>query len=184
MHPCGQFLAFYTPRTQSCSRQTIARDTRILPHDLVCIALVESDVFLSEFKFGTNVPCSDSACTDLVVSDGAPDVTGLHDIDEYVQSQLREYSPHYLIAAWKSLCPYRHARHRRLCQITPSFQRFLSLYCCREGLVSFRTYATSKTVSSHSCVGALSIAASQHRGLRCKSGLAGIDEHAQSKQRK
>mmetsp|Transcript_22768 Transcript_22768/g.35663 ORF Transcript_22768/g.35663 Transcript_22768/m.35663 type:complete len:232 (+) Transcript_22768:37-732(+) len=25
---------------------------------------------------------------DLVVSDGAPDVTGLHDIDEYVQSQL------------------------------------------------------------------------------------------------
>jgi 23S rRNA U2552 (ribose-2'-O)-methylase RlmE/FtsJ len=25
---------------------------------------------------------------DIVVSDGAPDVTGLHDIDEYVQSQL------------------------------------------------------------------------------------------------
>ena len=25
---------------------------------------------------------------DLVVCDGAPDVTGLHDIDEYVQAQL------------------------------------------------------------------------------------------------
>jgi hypothetical protein len=28
------------------------------------------------------------ALADLVVSDGAPDVTGLHDMDEYVQSQL------------------------------------------------------------------------------------------------
>ena len=25
---------------------------------------------------------------DLVVCDGAPDVTGLHDVDEYVQAQL------------------------------------------------------------------------------------------------
>lgn len=25
---------------------------------------------------------------DLVVCDGAPDVTGLHDIDEYIQAQL------------------------------------------------------------------------------------------------
>eukprot|EP00281_Chroomonas_sp_CCMP1168_P033162 CAMPEP_0206244848 /NCGR_PEP_ID=MMETSP0047_2-20121206/18382_1 /ASSEMBLY_ACC=CAM_ASM_000192 /TAXON_ID=195065 /ORGANISM="Chroomonas mesostigmatica_cf, Strain CCMP1168" /LENGTH=314 /DNA_ID=CAMNT_0053670107 /DNA_START=23 /DNA_END=967 /DNA_ORIENTATION=+ len=30
----------------------------------------------------------DGLKADLVVSDGAPDVTGLHDIDEYVQSQL------------------------------------------------------------------------------------------------
>ncbi|EDQ87851.1 uncharacterized protein MONBRDRAFT_26852 [Monosiga brevicollis MX1] len=30
----------------------------------------------------------DGGYADLVVSDGAPDVTGLHDIDEYVQSQL------------------------------------------------------------------------------------------------
>ena len=30
----------------------------------------------------------DGKKADLVVSDGAPDVTGLHDIDEYVQSQL------------------------------------------------------------------------------------------------
>ncbi|EPS41567.1 hypothetical protein H072_4563 [Dactylellina haptotyla CBS 200.50] len=31
---------------------------------------------------------SDSANVDLVVSDGAPDVTGLHDLDEYIQAQL------------------------------------------------------------------------------------------------
>eukprot|EP00045_Choanoeca_perplexa_P010456 m.105730 g.105730 ORF g.105730 m.105730 type:complete len:306 (-) comp15289_c0_seq1:1983-2900(-) len=30
----------------------------------------------------------EGAMADLIVSDGAPDVTGLHDIDEYVQSQL------------------------------------------------------------------------------------------------
>lgn len=29
-----------------------------------------------------------SALADLVLSDGAPDVTGLHDLDEYIQSQL------------------------------------------------------------------------------------------------
>ncbi|KAF3903988.1 hypothetical protein AA313_de0201581 [Arthrobotrys entomopaga] len=31
---------------------------------------------------------SDCANVDLVVSDGAPDVTGLHDLDEYIQAQL------------------------------------------------------------------------------------------------
>ncbi|KAJ2356930.1 tRNA (uridine-2'-O-)-methyltransferase trm7, partial [Coemansia sp. RSA 2611] len=30
----------------------------------------------------------DGAQADLVVSDGAPDVTGLHDLDEYIQAQL------------------------------------------------------------------------------------------------
>jgi tRNA (cytidine32/guanosine34-2'-O)-methyltransferase len=30
----------------------------------------------------------DDSKADLVVCDGAPDVTGLHDMDEYVQSQL------------------------------------------------------------------------------------------------
>jgi 23S rRNA U2552 (ribose-2'-O)-methylase RlmE/FtsJ len=25
---------------------------------------------------------------DMVISDGAPDVTGLHDLDEYIQQQL------------------------------------------------------------------------------------------------
>lgn len=30
----------------------------------------------------------DGGKADLVVSDGAPDVTGLHDLDEFVQSQL------------------------------------------------------------------------------------------------
>jgi tRNA (cytidine32/guanosine34-2'-O)-methyltransferase len=31
---------------------------------------------------------SPKLCADLVVCDGAPDVTGLHDVDEYLQSQL------------------------------------------------------------------------------------------------
>jgi tRNA (cytidine32/guanosine34-2'-O)-methyltransferase len=30
----------------------------------------------------------DGGAADLVISDGAPDVTGLHDMDEYVQAQL------------------------------------------------------------------------------------------------
>lgn len=30
----------------------------------------------------------DGHLADLVVSDGAPDVTGLHDMDEYIQAQL------------------------------------------------------------------------------------------------
>ncbi len=30
----------------------------------------------------------DGSYADLVVCDGAPDVTGLHDIDEFIQSQL------------------------------------------------------------------------------------------------
>lgn len=37
---------------------------------------------------------------DLVVCDGAPDVTGLHDMDEYVQAQLllavSSYSKFYI----------------------------------------------------------------------------------------
>eukprot|EP00871_Galdieria_phlegrea_P003344 jgi/Galph1/400/GphlegSOOS_G5243.1 len=34
------------------------------------------------------INCFDSQRCDIVLSDGAPDVTGLHDLDEYVQSQL------------------------------------------------------------------------------------------------
>ena len=30
----------------------------------------------------------EGSCADLVVCDGAPDVTGLHDLDEYIQSHL------------------------------------------------------------------------------------------------
>ncbi len=37
---------------------------------------------------------------DLVVCDGAPDVTGLHDIDEYIQAQLllAGYSFYFIFA--------------------------------------------------------------------------------------
>ena len=38
---------------------------------------------LSEFKEG-----DEERLADLVVCDGAPDVTGMHDLDEYVQAQL------------------------------------------------------------------------------------------------
>lgn len=30
----------------------------------------------------------ESGAVDVVLSDGAPDVTGLHDLDEYIQSEL------------------------------------------------------------------------------------------------
>ena len=38
--------------------------------------LATANKIVSEFEGG---------CADLVVCDGAPDVTGLHDIDEYIQ---------------------------------------------------------------------------------------------------
>lgn len=41
------------------------------------------------------------APADLVISDGAPDVTGLHDIDEYVQSQLVVAALHVAILLLK-----------------------------------------------------------------------------------
>ena len=37
-------------------------------------------------KFVKITPTGESA--DMVVCDGAPDVTGLHDIDEFIQAQL------------------------------------------------------------------------------------------------
>lgn len=43
----------------------------------------------SQLKSSSNEGGDDaSALADLVLSDGAPDVTGLHDLDEYIQSQL------------------------------------------------------------------------------------------------
>jgi 23S rRNA U2552 (ribose-2'-O)-methylase RlmE/FtsJ len=38
---------------------------------------------LDEFRQG-----DEARLADLVVCDGAPDVTGMHDLDEYVQAQL------------------------------------------------------------------------------------------------
>ena len=34
---------------------------------------------------------------ELVVCDGAPDVTGLHDMDEYIQAQLGKYNSKKLL---------------------------------------------------------------------------------------
>ena len=51
---------------------------------VVCIvgditAKATADAIISHFQ---------GSLADLVVCDGAPDVTGLHDIDEYMQAQL------------------------------------------------------------------------------------------------
>ncbi|KAI9619013.1 hypothetical protein KEM48_006484 [Puccinia striiformis f. sp. tritici PST-130] len=50
----------------------------------------------------------DGEKADLVVCDGAPDVTGLHDLDEFVQSQLllAASSEHYFVGVetWREFC--------------------------------------------------------------------------------
>ena len=51
------------------------------------VTLVQGDI-TSPAVANRIVELFDGKKADLVVSDGAPDVTGLHDIDEYVQSQL------------------------------------------------------------------------------------------------
>ncbi|PRT54990.1 tRNA (cytidine(32)/guanosine(34)-2'-O)-methyltransferase [Wickerhamiella sorbophila] len=79
--------------SQVLSRQTQGRDRTIVSVDLQPMApipgvtTIQADIthpttvdkILSEFG---------GHQADLVVSDGAPDVTGLHDLDEYVQAQL------------------------------------------------------------------------------------------------
>ncbi|EKX45235.1 hypothetical protein GUITHDRAFT_157875 [Guillardia theta CCMP2712] len=51
------------------------------------VTLVQGDI-TSSVVADKIVQLFDGQKADIVVSDGAPDVTGLHDIDEYVQSQL------------------------------------------------------------------------------------------------
>ena len=41
-----------------------------------------------DFEMGADALSSDTHRVDLVISDGAPDVTGLHDLDIYIQAQL------------------------------------------------------------------------------------------------
>jgi tRNA (cytidine32/guanosine34-2'-O)-methyltransferase len=41
---------------------------------------------------------------DLVVCDGAPDVTGLHDIDEYIQAQLLLAGVPYFYCLFTNSC--------------------------------------------------------------------------------
>ena len=59
---------------------------------LVCTVLCQESTALEIAKH------FEGGKADLVVCDGAPDVTGLHDMDEYVQAQL------LLAVSW--LCPF------------------------------------------------------------------------------
>lgn len=66
---------------------------RIVAVDLQPMAPIEGIIQLqgditSEKTAHTVIQHFDGSKADLVVCDGAPDVTGLHDLDEYVQSQL------------------------------------------------------------------------------------------------
>jgi len=81
--------------SQVISRRLAERrdETRIVSVDLQEMApiegvtLVQGDI-TSPAVANRIVELFDGKKADIVVSDGAPDVTGLHDIDEYVQSQL------------------------------------------------------------------------------------------------
>ena len=87
------------------------KDTRIVAVDLQLMAPIEGVVQIhgditkvcmsksSVCSLYNTLPCKESTAleimkhfagskADLVVCDGAPDVTGLHDMDEYVQAQL------------------------------------------------------------------------------------------------
>jgi len=81
--------------SQVISRRLAERrdETRIVAVDLQEMApiegvlLVQGDI-TSPAVANRIVELFEGKKADIVVSDGAPDVTGLHDIDEYVQSQL------------------------------------------------------------------------------------------------
>lgn len=63
----------------------------LLPHPLPPFSLPSSSPSLPPSQESTAqeiVRHFDGCKADLVVCDGAPDVTGLHDMDEYVQAQL------------------------------------------------------------------------------------------------
>ena len=57
--------------------------------------------------FGCNEGTKDGNRAELVICDGAPDVTGLHDLDEYLQAQLLmsavKITTHVLVDGGKSL---------------------------------------------------------------------------------
>eukprot|EP00283_Hemiselmis_rufescens_P021927 CAMPEP_0173440800 /NCGR_PEP_ID=MMETSP1357-20121228/23617_1 /TAXON_ID=77926 /ORGANISM="Hemiselmis rufescens, Strain PCC563" /LENGTH=256 /DNA_ID=CAMNT_0014406337 /DNA_START=72 /DNA_END=839 /DNA_ORIENTATION=- len=81
--------------SQVISRRLADRraETKIVAVDLQEMAPIEGVVQIqgditSPETAQSIVDCFGGLKADIVVSDGAPDVTGLHDIDEYVQSQL------------------------------------------------------------------------------------------------
>ena len=84
-------------RANAAAAGTPADDVRIVAVDLQemapieGVALIQGDItsaetaqrVLAEFREGDG-----ERRADLVVCDGAPDVTGMHDLDEYIQAQL------------------------------------------------------------------------------------------------
>lgn len=79
--------------SQVLSRQTQGRERTIVSVDLQPMAPIPGVVTIqADITHPTTVEKIlanfDGQQADLVVSDGAPDVTGLHDLDEYVQAQL------------------------------------------------------------------------------------------------
>ena len=63
-------------------------EVRIIAVDLQPMASLEGITILTGDITHPSTPPRILAALDLVLSDGAPDVTGLHDLDIYVQSQL------------------------------------------------------------------------------------------------
>lgn len=78
--------------SQVLSRCT-PKDSKIVSVDLQPIAPIEGvRTIQADITHPATVSqildCFDGVKADIVVSDGAPDVTGLHDLDEYLQAQL------------------------------------------------------------------------------------------------
>ncbi len=54
----------------------------------MCLCVIVLYSFLKESTAREIINHFEGCEADLVVCDGAPDVTGLHDLDEYIQGQL------------------------------------------------------------------------------------------------
>ncbi|KAJ1667564.1 tRNA (uridine-2'-O-)-methyltransferase trm7 [Coemansia sp. RSA 1813] len=74
-------------------RKSDSRDTKIVAVDLQAMAplpgVIQIQGDITKLSTAEQIISHfDGKQADLVVSDGAPDVTGLHDLDEYIQAQL------------------------------------------------------------------------------------------------
>ena len=109
-------------RANAAAAGTSADDVRIVAVDLQemapieGVALIQGDItsaetaqrVLAEFREGDG-----ERRADFVVCDGAPDVTGMHDLDEYIQAQLLLAA---LAITTALLQPGRHLRRQDLPQ--------------------------------------------------------------------
>jgi len=83
----------YIARRLAEKKLDIASETRIVSVDLQKMApifgvsLIEGDITKDE-TVDEILAAFKGQKAELVVCDGAPDVTGFHDIDQYIQSQL------------------------------------------------------------------------------------------------